>query len=1089
MPLLIAVLLVAKVAPGLRFRDLAAPAVCAGVLTAVHYAVALAEGPARGAGGPEVLPLLATDVVVLGRYLRLLYFPLWGQSLVPDVAVRDGLSLARLLPALVVVAAAAAALAVSFRRDRRVFAGLAMALLALAPFNNLFPRTDVLFAERYLYFSLLGAALALAALAARFGSAGRAGLGVAAAGFLVLTLARNGVWADEVSVFRDAAAKAGDSWLAPMKLGDALKMRAASGEVTDPGELRGLLAEAAGEFRRALPRAGTPQEEIRSRVDLAGALLVSGERPEEVLAALDPALPILSRLPAEATGPLTLEVMQNRGAALLMLGRAEEAAEAYRQAAAAAPGSGGPLAGLAAALARGGDLAGAVAAGREAVKADPAAEGAAVALAEALILSGEETEARAVLAAHVARAGGATRARTLLGQLSLAVGRPREAKREFAEVLRAAPGHPDARRGSAEADLMLARGALARGARDEARSLAESAVTADPECAGAIAFLAGLVDDAERAEQLLSFAATLPGGEGARDTLSAHRLAAGVPRLRAGDAAGAAQDAVRALRAAPARLDGGLLEGLTGDLLADLRSFAAGPGAIGREGLLAGLVALSGGDAALAEEQLGGALKAAVDAGGGPAVRLVLLLRGRGRAAAGDLEGAEADLSFAMERDASDWLAPLLLSEARSRRAGGALSRGESADVFLDGAVSAAEAAAARAPERLEPLLRLGEAHFAAGRSIDALRAFSRAKEGWPDRSEPRLDLAAVYKAHFVASEDREALRGALEEVTEALRLEPGNARARAALGEVLLLSGQAKRAAMELSRAVAEDPTLVEARETLAGLYVHSGRSQLEQGGPEAAAKAAESAQLALALGARGAGPHLLLMDARRAERDFARALESLAEAKAREPDSEEVKDGAARYHRDLGYAFLLTRQEAKAMAEFRKAVESGSKNTDLAPVRRLLGMEEGGPEGESPDPEVVAILRERTETARRHFEESGRLLAAGDLEGAEREIRASLEARRTGEGLCRLGEIQLAARREEEAIRSFRLSAEVKPGLAAAHLALGHAHYRRGEMAEAVEAFERWLSTAGEGVSEEAREAIRARVTEMRGKLDAGK
>jgi tetratricopeptide (TPR) repeat protein len=308
--------------------------------------------------------------------------------------------------------------------------------------------------------------------------------------------------------------------------------------------------------------------------------------------------------------------------------------------------------------------------------------------------------------------------------------------------------------------------------------------------------------------------------------------------------------------------------------------------------------------------------------------------------------------------------------------------------------------------------------------------------------------------------------------VTEALRLEPGNARARAALGEVLLLSGQAKRAAMELSRAVAEDPTLVEARETLAGLYVHSGRSQLEQGGPEAAAKAAESAQLALALGARGAGPHLLLMDARRAERDFARALESLAEAKAREPDSEEVKDGAARYHRDLGYAFLLTRQEAKAMAEFRKAVESGSKNTDLAPVRRLLGMEEGGPEGESPDPEVVAILRERTETARRHFEESGRLLAAGDLEGAEREIRASLEARR-----------------EEEAIRAFRLSAEVKPGLAAAHLALGHAHYRRGEMAEAVEAFERWLSTAGEGVSEEAREAIRARVTEMRGKLDAGK
>ncbi len=1093
-PLVLGLLTWIRALPGARWRDLLPLAAVAAGLTVLHYGIALAEGPARAVAGGEVPSLLLADVVVLGNYLRLLFAPAWGQSLVPDLgpgAWRDPLALALSAAA---VAAAAAALVVARRRDRLAFAGLSAALLALLPFNNLVPRTEVLYAERYAYFPLLGVSILAAAVAAR-GRVAAAVVGVAAAGLLALSVSRAAVWGDEVGVFRDAAEKAPRSWLANMKLGDALKMRAAAAPPARAAEARAALAEAAGRFSLAVDLARGPEQEVRSRVDLGGALLAAGRPPEEVLAALDPALPRLDALPPEAAGPLRLEIGLNRGTALLMLSRDGEAEEAYRAAAQAAPRDPRALSGLSAALARRGDLGGAANAAREAVALDPADEGATVALAEALLLAEQDGEARRALEAVVALRPSVIRPRVLLGQMALGAGRPRDAMAQFAAVLAAVPRHAAATEGMVEARLMLARGALSRGQKEEARREILAAVEANPASAGAVVLLAEIEEDPARAEEMLAAAAGLPGGAPAREALARRRLEAAGEALRAGEEARAAEAMRSAIRTRAARLSadgrreaGGLLEDLTA--LAD-----RGPGA-GTEDLLRGVAAFLAGDDARAEEALERSIRDALNRPEAAATaRLALLFRGRSRAEAGRI--AEARLDFDMARDlgpadpwpliyAADALAKAAVEE-KNRAAGGEGDAARAEALFAD-ARAAAESALARAPGRFEPLLRLGEIELASGRYLDALRALSRAKREFPDRPEPRLDLAALYKTHFLLTEEKDYLRGALEELGEALRLAPGDARARAALGELLLLAGQTRRAAAELARAVAEDPSLVEAREMLAGLYVTSGRSRLDAGGAAAVAEAKQFAQLALALGTASALPHLLLADAARLAKDFGPAQQHLADARARQPDLDEVKDALARYHRDLGYAYLLRHgegDEERSLAEFRKALAAGSKNEDLGPVKARLGLAEEGTEPPALDPKVEEVLRQRTEEARRAFDESGRLLAAGDLAGAEREARRSLAARRTAEALHRLGEVLEAAERPDEAADAWRGAVELKPSLHQSWLALGMLLYRRGELAGAVEAFEGWLRAAGDDAPLATREQVKARIEEMRGKL----
>ncbi|MHC4859079.1 MAG: tetratricopeptide repeat protein, partial [Planctomycetota bacterium] len=503
--------------------DVAPYVVVATALAGVHYVIAIEEGPALAAGDASTLSLLVTGLPVLAGYLRTLFLPIWGQSLVHDVQPVAGLELRAIVGA-AVAAALVAALVVAYRRDRIVFFGLATAAVALAPFNNVLPRTTVLFAERYLYFSGFGAALVLGVLLSRAHRRAWMPIAAAAGALMILTFARSSLWSDGVEVFADAEAKAEGSWLASTKHADALKAR-------------GRWTEAEAALRRALSRAAAPLEETATRLDLSGILLRRGSAAE--------ALEVLEPVPA---GVAPFALFMNRGLALSDVGRHEEACEDFRAAAREEPGEPGPLANLCSSLARAGDLPAAREAGEEAVRLGPADESAAVALAEVLVLLGERQEARRRLVAVAVEDRPLTRARCLLGEIELELARPRAARKQFERVLADRPDHPRAVRGLVEAELLLARAALDRGERDVARGLVRSAAGRAPGSPGPWLFLAALAEDPGEVERLLTKAAGLPGGEPARDRLGSFRIRRALARAAEGDEEGAARLAAAALR-------------------------------------------------------------------------------------------------------------------------------------------------------------------------------------------------------------------------------------------------------------------------------------------------------------------------------------------------------------------------------------------------------------------------------------------------------------------------------------------------------------------------------------------------------------
>ncbi|MHC4955330.1 MAG: tetratricopeptide repeat protein [Planctomycetota bacterium] len=85
------------------------------------------------------------------------------------------------------IAAAVASMFALRRRAPYVAFGIAAFLVALAPFNNVFPATDVLAADRYLYLSLIGFAV-VGGWVASLGPRWALGAGAVAAGYLALSL-------------------------------------------------------------------------------------------------------------------------------------------------------------------------------------------------------------------------------------------------------------------------------------------------------------------------------------------------------------------------------------------------------------------------------------------------------------------------------------------------------------------------------------------------------------------------------------------------------------------------------------------------------------------------------------------------------------------------------------------------------------------------------------------------------------------------------------------------------------------------------------------------------------------------------------
>jgi tetratricopeptide (TPR) repeat protein len=351
-------------------------------------------------------------------------------------------------------------------------------------------------------------------------------------------------------------------------------------------------------------------------------------------------------------------------------------------------------------------------------------------------------------------------------------------------------------------------------------------------------------------------------------------------------------------------------------------------------------------------------------------------------------------------------------------------------------------------------------------------------KADYPRAVEPMLDIATLYRAHYMITADKTFLSEALTELRSAVALEPSNARVRAMHGVILLLAGKAQAAADELRMAIAEDPGLIEARQSLCRLVTKQARALLDQGGRENRQKAKRAAESAVSFQAKLAAPHLVLADIYRMEKDFAPALEQLEWAKLREPDAADVKDAVAEFHKDLGYAYLLKGRKKEALKEFEKAVRAESDNVDLGQVRILLGYDEPVADGEPLDPVVEKLLREKTEEARQHFVRAAELRAKGDLEGAAAEFRLSIRARTSAEAWVEIGRIRFDQDRMKEAEEAFRTGARIKPGLAEAHLGIGNVLYLADNWKGALLGYREFLRTSADRGETPARIAVQARV-----------
>jgi tetratricopeptide (TPR) repeat protein len=180
------------------------------------------------------LEYFATQLHAWFYYLRLFVVPV-GQCVDPEYPFSRSFGEPRVLAAIAGVLAVAAAAFVARRRRPEVPFALAFFLVALAPTSSFFPISEAVNEHRP-YLANLGlallAAVALAELAPRL-IGRRAAAGLAAAvlvALAALTVARNHVWTDDLTLWRDVVAKAPHNGRAHLNYGLALMARGRNDE-------------------------------------------------------------------------------------------------------------------------------------------------------------------------------------------------------------------------------------------------------------------------------------------------------------------------------------------------------------------------------------------------------------------------------------------------------------------------------------------------------------------------------------------------------------------------------------------------------------------------------------------------------------------------------------------------------------------------------------------------------------------------------------------------------------------------------------------------------------------------------------------
>lgn len=1069
-----------------RLLAVAPYAVVAVAMTAVHASIAAREGTAFAGGtGGTLGEVLVADLAVVAAWARALAVPL-----PPFLSVEHGLAPGGVpLPLIVIGALLAAAylgaIVWSWRGGRRALLAALLALpLALAPFNNLLPRTTVLFAERYAYVPLLPFCLLAARLLVPPGErAGRVGAGVLVALVLAVCAAlRVPVWNDSERLWADAAAKAPESALARMQLGQARAEKyahtvAAARAGGVPAALRTEAARLDGAVREAwtgaFEAARTPLDKGRARAGLAQHLLSydalgsADETPESTRARLERVVALLEEaethlreaidaLPAErrekARAGWLADPLSTRATARELLGDTQAAARDWGDVVKLRPDDARARAALGRVyrlLDRANDAVEQLDISRRLAPRDPLLV---LDRVKVRLSLGQAKESKDELetATHGEDGAPLEDAQHLplwiaMGRMELRLQRPKDSAASFRHALAADRQSSAARQGLGAALLEQAQAFALREDLDDARQAAEEARDLLPgefapvQILAIVARRAGRIDDATN---LLRKAHELfPDGARIREALAS---------LLVEQAAAALDDGARAVAALlmeeAVSLESAVFTTPSRRTEVGFATWPPAPaaGSVGERSRVETLCAL----ARLATDAPESALEHldhAYDGAppdGDALGRVALDLRARTLFLLRRPDEALTSARDAARRGPADgeapWRPAARLASALVEHGIALRGRDDAEGArrdFAEAERQLASATAAGMPES-EQRLRLGEIRFAEERFLDAMNAFDRAAQLDPRNVEAFLDLASVWRTQYLLDEDTSYLDGALEDLNKALTVAPGDARVLAGLGETLVMSGRQSEGLPFLMRAILADPSQKGARVLAARLMVQAGRKQLEARDVKEARAAVERA---LALDPPHPETYIFLGEVCRGEQDWERARVAFEDARRRFPDAKEPRVALAKFYADLGHAYLLTDDRARAVTAFHMALDVKDSDLDPAgPLTRLAGI------------------------ASKAFGEGVQAREQGDLERSAREFRLSAEADATPETWFALGVVEGERGEHAEAVDAYTSALAARPDYPEALYNRANAYLREGLLDEGERDFRAWLANA---------------------------
>lgn len=288
---------------------------------------------------------------------------------------------------------------------------------------------------------------------------------------------------------------------------------------------------------------------------------------------------------------------------------------------------------------------------------------------------------------------------------------------------------------------------------------------------------------------------------------------------------------------------------------------------------------------------------------------------------------------------------------------------------LLAGAAERPERASAEELECLA-LLRVGQQ-----RLVEAVTLAERAIVKAPDRAQPHLVLARIYLG-------RGEVDAGLRAVALARKIDPADAAAMLLEGRLYCSNADlAERGVERMAQALAADPTLPGIREEFEAGAQSAIEAVVARGGLELATELAMKAIAAL-----GRRPALLHAYARVAiqRRSLGAAVSLLEEFLVAKPDDATARGELAQACRDAGYAQLLQHDRAAAIVCFERAIAVAPVDFDCTGMRSVIAQQRVDEEA-AKDPVIAA--------ARSAFDDALRLHQAGDRAAAIAALRRSLE------------------------------------------------------------------------------------------------